>query len=71
VDRDKPPTMPVPEAGRKYFNLGRNASYAAAARGEIPTIKIGGRIFAAVSALERMIEQADQIKSATKPKTIR
>jgi len=26
-------TLPVPEAGRKYFGLGRNASYAAAKRG--------------------------------------
>jgi hypothetical protein len=34
-------TLPVPEAGRKYFGLGRNASYAAAKRGEIPVIQIG------------------------------
>jgi len=27
-------TLPVPEAGRKYFGLGRNASYAAAKRGD-------------------------------------
>jgi hypothetical protein len=54
--------MSVPEAGKKYFGLGRNASYAAAARGEIPTIKIGSRIFAVVAALERRIEQAGLIK---------
>jgi hypothetical protein len=44
MERNKP-TMPVPEAGKKYFGLGRNASYAAAARGEIPTIKIGSPDF--------------------------
>ena len=50
------PTMAVPEAGKKYFGLGRNASYEAARRGEIPTIRIGGRIFAVVNRLERMID---------------
>jgi len=30
-------TLSVPEAGREYFNLGRNAAYAAASRGDIPT----------------------------------
>jgi hypothetical protein len=52
------PTMSVPAAGQKYFGLSRNASYAAAARGEIPTIKIGSRIFAVVAGLERKLEQA-------------
>ena len=32
--------MTVPEAGRK-LELSRNAAYEAAARGEIPTIRIG------------------------------
>jgi hypothetical protein len=51
----KKPTMPVPAAGRKYYGLGRNASYAAAKRGEIPTIQIGGRIFAIVPVIERQL----------------
>jgi hypothetical protein len=34
-------TISVPEAGRRYFNLSRNGSYTAAARGDIPTIRIG------------------------------
>jgi hypothetical protein len=34
-------TLTVPEAGRRYFDLGRNASYEAARRGDIPTIRIG------------------------------
>ena len=51
-------TMPVPDAGRIYFGLGRNASYEAAKRGDIPTIKIGGRLRAVVGALERMLDEA-------------
>jgi hypothetical protein len=47
--------MSVPEAGRVYFGIGRNASYAAAARGDLPTIKIGGRVFVLVAALEQML----------------
>jgi hypothetical protein len=36
-------TYEVPEAGAKA-GLGRNASYAAAHRGEMPTIKLGNRL---------------------------
>jgi hypothetical protein len=42
---DKAPwTMPIPEFGRRYYNLGRSASYAAAARGDIPVKRVGGRL---------------------------
>jgi hypothetical protein len=51
-------TMSVPEAGKKYFGLSRNASYDAAARGEIPTIKIGRLLKVPIVALDRMLEQA-------------
>ncbi len=57
-------TMSVPEAGRRYFGLGRNASYAAAARGDLPTIKVGGRIFVSVPALERRLAEAGSGKPA-------
>ena len=50
-------TLDVPDAGRIYFGLGRNASYEAAKRGEIPTIKIGSRLRVPVIALERMLER--------------
>ena len=56
------PTMPVPEAGKQYFGLGRNASYDAARRGQIPTIRIGSRIFAVVAALDRMVGDAGSDK---------
>jgi hypothetical protein len=55
---DQPKTLTVPEAGRRYFDLGRNASYEAARRGDIPTIRIGRLLRVPVVALERMLEQA-------------
>ena len=51
-------TLTVPEAGKRYFNLGKNASYDAARRGDIPTIKIGSRLRVPVIALERMLSNA-------------
>jgi len=36
--------MPIPEFGRRYYNLGRSAAYAAAARREIRVIRIGGKL---------------------------
>jgi hypothetical protein len=49
-------TLTVPEAGRVYFDLGRNASYEAARRGDIPTIRIGRLLRVPIVALERMLE---------------
>jgi hypothetical protein len=54
----QPKTLTVPEAGRLYFDLGRNASYEAARRGDIPTIRIGRLLRVPVIALERMLEAA-------------
>ena len=53
-----PLTLSVPEAGKRYFGLARNASYAAAKRGELPTIKIGKLLRVPVRALEAMLNQA-------------
>lgn len=52
---DFPKTITVPEAGKEYFGLSRNASYAAAERGEIPTIKIGRLKRVPVRAMEEMM----------------
>jgi len=57
---DQPKTLTVPEAGRLYFDLGRNASYEAARRGDIPTIKIGRLLKVPVVALERMLERTGE-----------
>lgn len=52
-------TISVPEAGKTYFDLSRNAAYAAAKRGDFPTIKIGKLLRVPVRALERKLDAAD------------
>ncbi len=53
--RHGPPARPLwPDIGRA-LNLGRSATYAAAARGDIPTVRIGGRVLGMVPALLRML----------------
>jgi hypothetical protein len=47
--------LDVPEAGAK-LGLGCNASYAAAKRGDIPTIKIGRLLRVPIRALEQMLD---------------
>ena len=48
-------TITIPEAGKMYFGLSRNAAYAAAKRGDIPTIKIGKLLRVPVRALEQKL----------------
>jgi excisionase family DNA binding protein len=55
-------TMTVPEAGAK-LGLGRNSSYEAAARGEIPTIRFGKLLKVPKAAFQRMLEQASTKKA--------
>jgi hypothetical protein len=54
---DQPKTISVPEAGMQYFSMSRNASYAAAQRGEIPTIKIGKLLRVPVRTMEEMLDR--------------
>ena len=58
MNEDIPLTISVPEAGERYFGMCRNAAYAAAARGEIPVLKIGRLLRVPVRALERMLDRA-------------
>lgn len=44
-----------PDTGQ-VLGLSRGATYAAAKRGEIPTIRIGGRILVPRTALERLLD---------------
>jgi excisionase family DNA binding protein len=44
-----------PDVGQA-LGLSRGATYAAAKRGDIPTLRIGGRILVPRTALERLIE---------------
>jgi excisionase family DNA binding protein len=56
ADDNKPLTMTVPEAGKKYFGLSRDGSYRAAERGEIPTIRVGRLLRVPVRAMERLLD---------------
>jgi len=58
MTEEQPLTEDVPVIGKRYFGLGRNASYAAAKRGEIPTIKVGGRLKVPVRAMEALLNAA-------------
>ena len=58
MNEEAPLTLSVPEAGLRYFGLSRNAAYDAAARGEIPVVKIGRLLRVPVRALERMLDAA-------------
>jgi hypothetical protein len=60
MTEEHPLTLSVPEAGKRYFGLCRNSAYDAAARGEIPTIRIGRLLRVPVRALERMLERASE-----------
>ena len=44
------PTASVPDWGRLVYGLARNGSYEAARKGDIATLKIGGRVFVNVAA---------------------
>jgi excisionase family DNA binding protein len=53
---EHPYVTSVPDAGRTYLNLGRGASYEAARRGEIPTIRVGRKLLVPVQQMKRMVE---------------
>lgn len=63
MEQQQRKTMTVPEAGRVYFDLGRNASYEAARRGDIPVIRIGRLLRVPVVALERKLEETGREQS--------
>ena len=49
------PTIPLwPDAGT-WLGLSRSSTYAAARRGEIPTIRIGGKLLVPNAALRRLV----------------
>jgi hypothetical protein len=64
VTDQTPQTLSVPEAGKRYFGLSRNASYAAAQRGQLPIIRIGRLLRVPVRAMERMLDQASDKPAA-------
>jgi excisionase family DNA binding protein len=58
AEKLKPRTMTVPDAGWEYLGLSRNAAYDAAARGEIPTIRVGKLLRVPIARMEKMLEEA-------------
>jgi len=58
IGANEPKTLTVPAAGKRYFDLGRNASYEAAKRGDLPVIRFGSRLRVSIAALERMLANA-------------
>ena len=58
MDTTERKTMSVPEAGRVYYELGRDASYEAAKRGDIPVIKVGRFLRVPIAAMERKLAEA-------------
>lgn len=59
MTKDTELTISVPEAGRRYFGLSRNASYAAAERGEIPAVRIGRLLQVPVRAMEALLDKIE------------
>ena len=61
---DQALTISVPQAGREYFAMSRGASYEAAKRGDIPTVRVGRLLRVPVRALEAMLDNAGQKSTA-------
>jgi excisionase family DNA binding protein len=56
---DKRLVLDVPEAGA-LLGLGRNAAYAAAKKGDIPTIRIGRLLKVPKAAFDRLLCSAER-----------
>jgi hypothetical protein len=66
-NNDEPLVMSLwPEAGQA-LGLGRNATYEAARRGQIPIIKFGKLIKVPTAALRRMLENAGRAPTVRSP----
>lgn len=58
------PLLTADEA-RKFLRMGRNAFYEAVARGEVPSFKIGRRLFIPRAGIENLIADALTRKAPT------
>lgn len=54
-----PATLTVPQAGR-ILGIGRDAAYAAASRGELPTLRLGRRLVVPTGRLRSMLIGPEQ-----------
>ena len=60
------PTVSVPQAGA-LVGLARNASYQAARRGEIPTLRFGNKLRVSTAKLRAMLSDGVQAAAEIKP----
>lgn len=63
-------TITVPEAGQ-VLGLGRDSSYRAAERGELPTLKLGRRLLVPVPKLLRLLGLDPDTEDSEAPVAVR
>jgi excisionase family DNA binding protein len=63
-DKVERKTRTVEEAA-EILGIGRSAAYAAAARGELPVLRVGRRVLVPLAALERLLRGESDVKTAT------
>jgi hypothetical protein len=51
-------TLSVPAAGRRFYDLGRSASFAAARRGDLLTVAVGPKLLRVPIELQRELMRA-------------
>ena len=61
-------TITVPEAAER-LGIHRDSAYAAAAKGQIPTIRIGKRLLVPLAAFERMLGLEPRGTAERKPRS--
>lgn len=57
--------LTVPEAGKLLLGLGRDASYAAAERGDLPAVKVGRRLVVPTHAALKATGMSDELIALT------
>jgi hypothetical protein len=63
--RGTPKTMSIPEAGWEFYGIGEAASYAAAAKGLIPFIQVGGLKRVPVALMEERLRRPEPAPEAS------
>jgi hypothetical protein len=58
-------TMPLPQFGKRYYGLGKSATYAAARNGLIPVIRIGGKWLGLVRVAEEQLSRPTKREAVT------
>lgn len=61
-----PLAVSVPEAGR-LIGLSRSSAYAAVQRGEIPSVRIGGRVLVPLRQLEELVNTQKEPETNNRP----